>query len=208
MTDPYQILGVSPQASDDEVKKAYRELSKKYHPDHNSGVLEDIANEKMAEINKAYDDIMDMRRNGGGYQQSSGQSQSQGYSSSGNNYASSYNDIRSMIENRNYTAADNALNSSRNDNSAEWNFLKATVCVSRGWMDEAYRHYERAVQLEPGNREYSMAFSQIQNKRRGNMYGNPYVRQNNRGYSDSSGCNNLCTLCECLVCADCLCDCF
>ena len=37
ITDPYQILGVSPNATDDEVKKAYRELSRKYHPDANAG---------------------------------------------------------------------------------------------------------------------------------------------------------------------------
>ena len=154
----------------------------------------------MAELNKAYDEIMDMRRNGNNYQQN--------YSSSGTNYNSSYNDIRSMIENRNYTAADNALDSRRNENSAEWNFLKGTVCISRGWLDQAYRYYERAVQLEPGNREYSMAFSQLQNKRNGNMYGNPYQRTDNVTGATQECCSNPCTICECLLCADCLCDCF
>ena len=64
MTDPYKVLGISPQASDEEVKTAYRKLSQQYHPDHHAdSVMEEIANQKMAEINAAYDQIMNMRRN-------------------------------------------------------------------------------------------------------------------------------------------------
>ena len=65
MTDPYKVLGVSPSASDEEVKKAYRELARKYHPDHyQNDPLSDLAEEKMKEITAAYDQIMDMRRGG------------------------------------------------------------------------------------------------------------------------------------------------
>ena len=65
MTDPYNVLGISPNASEDEIKTAYRKLSQQYHPDRQSdSVMADIANEKMAEINAAYDKIMEMRRNG------------------------------------------------------------------------------------------------------------------------------------------------
>ena len=109
MTDPYKVLGISPQASDEEVKTAYRKLSQQYHPDHHAdSVMEEIANQKMAEINAAYDQIMNMRRSGTTYQNSN----------------SSYTDIRSMIENGNYTAADNILEQNRNDANAEWNFSK------------------------------------------------------------------------------------
>ena len=68
MTDPYQVLGISPSASDEEVKEAYRKLSQQYHPDMQSGnsVMEDIANEKMADINAAYDEIMNQRRSNTG----------------------------------------------------------------------------------------------------------------------------------------------
>jgi len=62
ITDPYQILGVSPNATDDEVKKAYRELSRKYHPDANAGnPLSDLAEEKFKQVQEAYSQIMDMR---------------------------------------------------------------------------------------------------------------------------------------------------
>ena len=56
MRDPYSVLGVSQNASDDEVKKAYRELARKYHPDnYQNNPLADLAEEKMKEINEAYD---------------------------------------------------------------------------------------------------------------------------------------------------------
>ena len=63
MSDPYKVLGVSPNATDDEIKTAYRELAKKYHPDNYAeSPLADLASEKMKEINEAYDTIMNDRR--------------------------------------------------------------------------------------------------------------------------------------------------
>ena len=63
MSDPYKVLGVSPTATDDEVKAAYRELAKKYHPDnYANSPLEDLATEKMKEVNEAYDQVMAERR--------------------------------------------------------------------------------------------------------------------------------------------------
>ncbi|MBQ3566154.1 MAG: DnaJ domain-containing protein [Oscillospiraceae bacterium] len=196
MTDPYNVLGISPNASEDEIKTAYRKLSQQYHPDRQSdSVMADIANEKMAEINAAYDKIMEMRRNGGGYS-------FQGY----NNAYSIYNDVRIKIEHGNYTDADRILEQNRNDANAEWNYLKGTVCLSRGWMNDAYMYFDKAVRLDPSNREYAMAFSQIKNQRGGQMRNNPYTaNRSNAGNADT--CNTLCNICQCIMCADCLCDC-
>ncbi len=83
MNDPYSVLGVSPNASDDEIKKAYRELVRKYHPDnYNNNPLADLAQEKMKEINEAYDSIT-KNRSSSGYGGSSGSSSSGAYSSGG-----------------------------------------------------------------------------------------------------------------------------
>ena len=65
--DPYSVLGVSANASDEEIKKAYRDLVKKYHPDkYRDSDLKDLADEKLRTINKAYDEITSMRKNGTG----------------------------------------------------------------------------------------------------------------------------------------------
>lgn len=81
MTDPYQVLGVSPSASDEEVKKAYRELSRKYHPDtYADNPLSDLAEEKFKEVQEAYRQIMDSRENGGYQQGTQGYGSGQGYS--------------------------------------------------------------------------------------------------------------------------------
>lgn len=184
--DPYQILGISPNASDEEVKNAYRRLSQQYHPDMYSGnsVMEEIANQKMADINAAYDKIMNMRR---------------GAQASG----STFTDIRRLIESGRYTDADTMLENDRQDMSGEWNFLKGTVCLSRGWMNDAYTYYEKAVRLEPSNGEYRAAFNQMVNRRNGQMHGNPY--NTNSGNMDTANC--LCNACQCLMCTNCLCDC-
>ena len=79
MTDPYEVLNIPSTATDDEVKKAYRELARKYHPDnYHDNPLADLAQEKMKDINAAYDAIQKQRSgraasaSGGSYQQSYG----------------------------------------------------------------------------------------------------------------------------------------
>lgn len=185
MTDPYIILGVSPQSTDAEIKTAYRKLSQQYHPDrYTDSVMEEIATDKMAQINAAYDKIMNERRQ-----------------KTGNFSQTSFTEIRNMISNGNYTAADKALDQNCNPESAEWNYLKGVVSLSRGWMNEAYSYMQKAVNINPNNNEYRAALSQLQQRMNGNMKGNPYKKSN----STFNSLDALCSLCECLICTDCLC---
>ena len=63
MNNPYEVLGVSENASDEEIKAAYRKLAKKYHPDNYAdSPLADVAEQKMKEINEAYDTINQLRQ--------------------------------------------------------------------------------------------------------------------------------------------------
>ena len=125
MSDPYKVLGISPDASDDEVKAAYRKLAKKYHPDNYvNNPLSDLAEEKMREINEAYDQIQSMRVSGqhSGGQNYKGSSYSGGYSSG--NYA----DIRRLINLNKIIEADELLEGiPQRSRDAEWFYLKGVI---------------------------------------------------------------------------------
>ena len=196
MKDPYSVLGVSQSASDEEVKKAYRELARKYHPDnYQNNPLADLAEEKMKEINEAYDSITKMRSGGG--QQSAG-----GYRASGNaqNYAGqqgySYGQdptfarIRNLIHAGNLAAAEQMLYGTPLKNG-EWYFLAGSIAYRKGWLDEAMQNYHRAVQMDPNNMEYRQALNMMQ--QRGGGY-RPY------GYSSSTDMMDCCTTMMCLQC--------
>ena len=166
MNDPYQILGVPETASDEEVKRAYRELARKYHPDnYHDNPLADLAQEKMKDINAAYEQITKMRSGAksGGYS-SAGTSGSYGsyggyqqqYSSQSSSGSSVLQQVRIAINTGNISRAE-ALLANYSDHNAEWNFLRGAVCYRRGWMDEAKRYYQTACQMDPGNAEYRQA---------------------------------------------------
>ena len=161
MNDPYQILGVPETATDEEVKRAYRELARKYHPDnYHDNPLADLAQEKMKDINAAYEQITKMRsggRSGGnGYSSAGGYSGYQQYGGQSASGSSVLQQVRIAIQTGNISRAE-ALLANYSDHNAEWNFLRGAVCYRRGGMDEAKRYYQTACQMDPGNAEYRQA---------------------------------------------------
>lgn len=198
MTDPYKILGVSQNATDDELKAAYRELVKKYHPDnYTNNPLADLALEKMKEINEAYDMAVKMHQGGGNAQGSSYQSgNNNGYSNS------SFKSIRDLITANRLAEAQAMLeNIPTSERIAEWYFLKGSVFYKGGWMNEAYNYFQTAYNKDPSNPEYSEAFSHIQSQMNGQGFGG--FKGYNQG--NQQGCSG-CDICTGLMCADCLCN--
>lgn len=163
--DPYKVLGVTPQTSDDDVKRAYRELARKYHPDNYvNNPLADLAEARMKEINEAYDTIMNERagRSTAG-SQSSGQQGAYGGAQqrtyTGAN-AALYSQVRQAINQGNLGMAEQMLQRAAG-RDAEWFFLMGTVYYRKGWYDEAMRAYTQACQMDPNNLEYRTAFNNL-----------------------------------------------
>lgn len=194
MKDPYEVLGINRNATDDEVKTAYRELARKYHPDnYANNPLSDLAADKMREINEAYDQIMNGRKH-----KAKGNAYGQSYSGSSN-----FSDVRSLISSGRLDDAQELLDGvpiERRD--AEWYFLNGTVLYRRGYFDEAYTSMATACRMNPGEPEYRAAFNQMQRNRGG--FGSGY-RGANTGYYNNSGAS-ACDCCSSLICADCCCE--
>ena len=205
------MLGVSPSATDEQIKSAYRELARKYHPDNYvNNPLADLAQEKMKEINEAYDQIQRQRKQ---QQQSySGQaSANRGYSNAGysrQSYSgqgrSQFADIRQLLNSNRLSEAEELLEGiPQQRRDAEWYYLRGRVFYVHGWLDQAYSYYTRAVQMNPGNTEYQTALNQLMWQRNTGRPSGGYGDYRNVQSGGMSGCD----MCSGLICADCCCEC-
>jgi len=199
MSDPYKVLGIAPSATDDEVKHAYRDLARKYHPDnYHDNPLADLAQEKMKEINEAYEQVQRQRK----ARASAGASQQSAYS-----YGASYQTasadpllqrVRMAINSGDITLAERLLNEAQ-EQTAEWNFLMGVVCSRRGWMDEAKHYIETACRMEPDNAEYRQALQAFS--------GGGYQPAGFRGFGPMTygddACMRLCTGLACYSATGC-----
>ena len=211
--NPYEVLGIAPSATSDEVKKAYRELSRKYHPDsYVNNPLADLAEEKFKEVQEAYDQIMKQRENGGS---GSAFNQSAYGGSYGNSYGSTSSGnaesdlhlqaVRNYINARRFREALNVLNGISNRN-AMWYYYSSIANMGIGNNLVAVDHAKQAAAMEPNNMEYVNFANQMQF--RGQRYQNTGYGYGRQSYGTGNLCCDLwCldTMCECMGGDLCLC---
>ena len=199
MTDPYSILGVSPNATDEEVKAAYKNLVKKYHPDNydDNNPLKELATEKMQEINSAYDEIQRIRSGAAG--------SGTGSYSDNSNSTGIYREIRIDINQRRFADAQRKLYGIlENQRTAEWHYLNSVVLMQKNMINDAMRELEIACNMDPANLEYQRAKEMFNNQ--AGAYGANYY--GSAGYAPRrDAASDACDCCTNLICLDCLCEC-
>lgn len=218
MRNPYDILGVSREASEEEIKKAYRNLSRKYHPDANvNNPNKEQAEERFKEVQQAYQAIMDGKadayygdqgtRYGGfgaygsfngfeGFGRNAGEGGGRAYSDDKEfNYLQA---AFTYVQNGDYQSALRVLSDIQN-RSGRWYYISAIANRGAGNQATALEHIQIAMRMEPGNTEYRQFYSILQNggtwyAGRGAEYGMPNV--SNTGFCFKLClANMLCNLC-------------
>ncbi len=198
MKDPYSILGVSRDATDEQIKSAYRTLVRKYHPDNydDTNPLKELANEKMQEINNAYDEIQRIR--------TGAKTENQAHYEYTSSSSGIYKEIRADISKHNFKEAERKLAGvAKSEQNAEWHYLTSVILMHKGRVNDAMRELEIACSQDPANLEYQQAKQMFNNTAGG--YGSTYYGDNPRRARSSS--DDACDCCMNLICLDCLCEC-
>ena len=205
MLDPYSVLGVSRDASMDEIKKAYRKLSRKYHPDANiNNPNKEEAEEKFKQVQQAYDQIVREREQGASQSSWSG-GFGGGYQTQDDQRSMEMRAAANYINAAHYQEALNVLNR-MTERNGEWYYYHAIASAGAGNTANAMEDARRAVGMEPNNMQYQQLYQQLQSggqwyQNMGNGYG--YERPGNGLGSCCCQClclNMLCTGCCCVPC--------
>ncbi|MDD6069549.1 MAG: J domain-containing protein [Clostridiales bacterium] len=200
MKNPYDILGVPSNATEDEIKKAYRNLSRKYHPDANvNNPNKEQAEERFKEVQQAYQTIMNGKVNGtsgygsygdygsfGGFERNSGSRNASYGEDKENSYLQA---AFTYVRSGDYQAALNVLSNIEN-RSGRWYYISAIANHGMGNQATALEHIQIAMRMEPGNMEYQQFYQIMENggnwyASQGDFYGMPTM-------DGSSFCFKLC----------------
>lgn len=194
MQQDYEFLGVTEDATDEEIKASYEALETKYSVDRFlDGEAGAQAARNLTRLKEAYNNIMEERKN----------------KASSGNAQNVYGEIEKLIRDGNISAAQSKLDAF-DERDAEWHYLQAMLFYNKHWMNECKKQLEIAKEMDPSNSKYANAYSKLissANKQKVNKQQTVNVPPQNDQQMGSDGCNDACTCCQAAICADCLCQC-